>query len=269
MKKIKRKKRKVYRMIIYIMLFILIPFTIGSVYSYIIQSLKIEGVSSVKETEIIDICRGQVTYEISSWINGVDTQAYRITFTITNNGNKDYNDWDVYIDVPDDVQIISYSSAEIEIIGTKLKASSLYYNSNIQVDSSISFEVQFVTSSKNYEPTNISLNNCYYTLDNESNTNDNLNIEFQFVSMNGVQTYQYNVSVTNVGSDTITNWTFSIKKPNNVEMVNVWDANYIVKNESIEFSSMTYNGTLTPGTSANFGMMISTDVEQYSPELYE
>ena len=265
----KRRKIKRYRVFIYILLVILIPFTISSAYSYFIQPLNVDGVSTIKPPDTVNFCDGTVDYKINSWQNGADSYFYVITFTLTNNGNKNYNNWNVYFEIPDDTEVRSFSSVEVELSGKKLRAKNVHYNSTMQPGQSINFEIQLIMSNPNYEPTNISINDCYVNVDNSEVTENNVRVDFQFTSMTGVITYQYNIAVTNDGTDTITNWTIRMKKPSNAEIVNVWNANYIVTDEYIEFSNMTYNGTLSSGQTANFGMMITTDQYKFSPELYE
>lgn len=280
MKKIKRRKIKKYRICLYILLFILIVITMSSAYAYISNLLKIDGVISIKKPENVNICDGKLTYEIQSWSNTDNLYYYLLRFTLTNTSTKAYNTWDVYFDIPEDTQLLSYSSVDAEIVRNKLKVSSLNYNSYLQPDNSINFEVQLVTSNMYYEPTNISVNNCYITNDNPNDMpndgpNDDvygdLNINFDFISSyndeKAGKIYQYDVYVTNNTEDTITNWQFSIEKPSNYEIVNAWNCNYIVKNNVIEFSNMTYNGFLEPGAIARFGIMIRTDQQEYSPVI--
>ena len=85
-----RRRVKKYRIIIYILLVILVPFTISSAYSYFIQPMKIDGISTIKPPETVNFCDGTVDYKINSWPNGANSYFYVITFTLTNNGNKNY-----------------------------------------------------------------------------------------------------------------------------------------------------------------------------------
>lgn len=271
MRKIRRKKRiKIYRVFIYIILFILITIIMNSAYSYIIQSLGIDGTSSIKksETTIGSTCDSEVTYEINSWGNNDSGMNYRIIFTLENSGSKDYNGWNIYISIPSDFELTNYSSVEPEILGTTLKLSNVYYNSYVQAGQSTSFEIQFTTSNTNYEPSNISTNDCYINHDSESSS-DNLQVTFNFVTQNDTNTYQYDVVVTNISSSAITNWSFEIVKPSNASIINSWNTNYIVKDETIEFSNMSYNGNLSLGGSTTFGLILYTDEYQFSPKLYE
>ena len=99
MRKIKRKRRiKGYRVVIYIVLFILIALTINSAYSYIINSLKIEGKATIPKPETVNFCDGNLTYSINSWPNGANSYFYVIRFRLENNGPTNYNAWNVYFD---------------------------------------------------------------------------------------------------------------------------------------------------------------------------
>ena len=51
-----------------------------------------------------------------------------------------------FFDVPSDTELVTYSSTEASIIGTKVKASNVSYNSNVLSGDSISFEDLFYRS---------------------------------------------------------------------------------------------------------------------------
>lgn len=287
MHKIKRKNQKNKLKFVVIISFLLVSVLIIPAYAYMRQQLGVEGKTMILDTTENKLCDGSVTYEIYSWPNG-DLNYYKLSFKITNNSDNDYNFWDVYFDVPADAELHTYSSTEAERIGNKIKASNVVYNGNIKAGESTTFEVQLTTNKTDYEPTTITLNNCTTTSsdddsnndsndsnndsnvesgDNDIQENEKIDIEFKVVGSYGNYTYQYDVTINNNSTDRIEGWGFKIKKPENTKLTNAWNANYIIKEEEIEFSDAGYNNVIEPGQSVMFGMIIETDIYGYMPEL--
>jgi len=267
MRRIKKRRIKLYRLFLYFILVLSIALAGNYAYSRLINQLDINGVSKIEKTELGFACDADISYRMQKWpANNLET-SYIITFTLTNKGNKQYTDWHVNFDIPDDISSVFNSSSEMTITGTKMKLESLFYNATIAPGDSVVFEVQFTTNNSNYEPSNVTVNDCYIGVNN-SGVSNGLKIDFKFIQRTDFYVYQYNVTVTNNANYAINNWTFSIEKPSNGTIVNVWDANYIVKDDTIEFSNMTYNGSLQPGQSIGFGIMIGTDDEFYVPITY-
>lgn len=263
----KRKKIKLYRVFLYFTLFLSIALAGNYAYSRLMTKLDISGISQIEKTELGFACDADVTYEIQNWPGNTWGTTYRILFTLTNKGVKTYTDWHLNFDIPEDADAVFNSSSEMFITGTKLRLESLFYNSIVAPGDSVVFEVQLTTNNTNYIPSNITVNNCYEAVDNEGVHNE-LGIEYKFVQRADFYVYQYDIVVTNNANYAINNWAFSIKKPLNGRVVNVWNANYIVKGDSIEFSNVSYNGNLQPGQSATFGVMIGTDDAYYVPSTY-
>ena len=263
----KRKKIRIYRVFLYFVLFLSMALAGNYAYSKLITGLDINGISKIEKTELGFACDANVTYEIQMWPGDTWGTTYRILFTLTNKGIKTYTDWHVNFDIPDDADAVFNSSSEMTITGTKLRLESLFYNSIVAPGESVVFEVQLTTNNTNYEPSNITVNNCYEAVDNEGVHNE-LNIEYKFVQRADFYVYQYDIIVTNNANYAINNLSFSINKPSNGKIINIWNANYISKDNSIEFSNVTYNGNLEPGESATFGVMIGTDDAYYVPSTY-
>lgn len=275
MHKIRKKQKKKFKFIVLISI-LLVTVLIIPAYAYMQQQLGIEGKTLILDTSNDEACNGNVTYEIETWSNG-NLNYYKLTFKITNIGVEDYNYWDVYFDVPDDTELSTYSSTEAERIGNKIKASNVVYNGNIKAGESTSFEIQLTTNATNYEPTTISLNNCVSSSEGDNSggsSNDNdiekiegIDIEFKVVGSYGNYTYQYDVIVKNNSKNKIDGWNFKIKKPANTKLTNAWNANYIIKEEEIEFSNADYNNVIDVDQSVMFGIIMETDIYGYIPEI--
>lgn len=263
----KRKKHQKKKTIIIFILIFLFVILIVPAYAYMRKQLNIEGNASILVKQEENICKGTVTYKSEKWGSG-DKITYKLSFTILNNSDKDYNFWDVYFDVPEDTIISSSSSSVTERIGNKVKVSNEVYNSSIPVGETVSFEIQLITSNANYEPTSITINNCVANPDNNtSGSYKNLLIEFKQTNSYGTYNFQYDVIITNNGDTTLKGWNFSIEKDKNTELSNAWNANYIVKDDSIEFSNLEYNNEIAPQKSVSFGMTISTTNKDYFPTI--
>lgn len=261
-----RKKRTIIIITILISIVFLAP-----VYAYMRKQLSLEGTATIITEDTKKSCDGIITYTTNSWQSG-NLNYYHFSFTLTNNGGKDFNFWEIYFDVPNDSEILTYSSSEVSLVGTKLMAQNVSYNGTILPTNSVTFEVQMSTSEENYRPTNIVINNCYYEDDDtEENPNDDINgpldIKFVPVASYGNYTFQYDVTVTNTSTLTINEWEFAIEKLENTKINNIWNANYIIKEDSIILSNMTYNGTISPGDSITFGIIIDTDKRNFKPKV--
>lgn len=271
MKKINRRNRiRKKRTIIIITILISIVF-LAPVYAYMRKQLSLEGTATIITEDTKKSCDGIITYTTNSWQSG-NLNYYHFSFTLTNNGDKDFNFWEIYFDVPNDSEILTYSSSEVSLVGTKLMAQNVSYNGTILPANSATFEVQMSTSEENYRPTNIVINNCYYEDDDtEENPNDDidgpLDIKFVPVASYGNYTFQYDVTVTNTSTLTINEWEFALEKLENTKINNIWNANYIIKEDSIILSNMTYNGTISPGDSITFGIIIDTDKRNFKPKV--
>lgn len=269
MRRIERIKKKRKRRIILFSIIFLLTLFVAPAYAYLSQQLKLSGRSYILVEGNDVACEGNITYLIENWKNG-EQIYYKLTFTILNNSAEDYNFWDVYFDVPEDTSLVSYSSTEAEIIGSRVKASNAVYNANIKAGESASFEIQLATKKENYEPTIITINNCTADVNNDSTgDHENLLVEFKVTNSYGNYTYQYDVIITNNSSTTLRGWNFSIEKPVNIILSNAWNTNYIIKDSHIEFSNLEYNATIEPGQSVSFGAVITTDDINYKPKVVE
>lgn len=62
-----------------------------------------------------------------------------------------------------------------------------------------------------------------------------------------------NVTITNTGSTTINGWTLAWTFPNGQTITQLWNANYTQSGSQVSATSLSYNGTLTPGGNTAFG----------------
>ena len=159
MRKLNRlKKRKKFKLILTITILVAIVLVVPA-YAYMREQLGVTGKTQIVQQYTEDLCEGNVTYLVESWTSS-DDKYYKISFTITNDGDKEYNFWDVYFDVPSDAELSTFSSTEAVIVGNQIKASNVSYNGNLAPGASTSFEIQFTSNASDYEPKLIYINNC-------------------------------------------------------------------------------------------------------------
>lgn len=276
MNRIKLKKRK-KRNIMLVFGFIIGILLIVPAYAYMREQLKFDGKAKIIQS---DLCSGEIDYEIYKW-GGPDVYTYKLSLKLTNTGDKDYNFWKVYFDVPSDATVATYSASIAQIIGTKMEVSNESYNGFLIPGGSTNFEIQMTTSEESYEPTNFIIKNCTTSSSGSGESGgtggdsgesgddsiNNLEIEYKVVASYGNYIYQYDVVVKNVGTEKIDAWNFSIIKPVNTKVVNAWGANYVTGTDVIEFSNASYTGTINAGSSITFGLIIETDIFGYIPSL--
>ncbi|MFG3552904.1 cellulose binding domain-containing protein [Micromonospora sp. NPDC047557] len=61
------------------------------------------------------------------------------------------------------------------------------------------------------------------------------------------------VTIINTGSSTINGWTVNYNLPSGQNVTNAWSVTVTQIESGITSNNVSYNGTLSPGTSANFG----------------
>ncbi|MCI4064569.1 cellulose binding domain-containing protein [Micromonospora sp. R77] len=61
------------------------------------------------------------------------------------------------------------------------------------------------------------------------------------------------VTITNTGSGTINGWTMNYNLPSGQTVTNAWNATVTQSGSAITAKNVSYNGTLSPGASTNFG----------------
>lgn len=72
--------------------------------------------------------------------------------------------------------------------------------------------------------------------------------------------YQFNVTVTNVGTLATTGWEVSVTIPAAVTGLNCWNASCQLSSLTLLFENASYNGVIAPGGSTSFGVQFtSTD----------
>ena len=95
MNRIKRRKQKKKFLMLTIFLCIIAFLLVFPAYAYMRQNLDIKGNTNILDLGTDSECSATVNYEIYTWSNN-NTNYYRIVFSLTNNGSKDYNYWDVF-----------------------------------------------------------------------------------------------------------------------------------------------------------------------------
>jgi hypothetical protein len=65
--------------------------------------------------------------------------------------------------------------------------------------------------------------------------------------------YTVEVTITNKGASTINGWTLGYNLPSGQTITGSWNANVTQSGSAVKATNVSYNGTLSPGASTNFG----------------
>lgn len=80
--------------------------------------------------------------------------------------------------------------------------------------------------------------------------------------------YQYTITVTNNTSQTINSWALSANFNQSVSLGSGWNGNYSTSGSSVAISSMSYNGSLSPGQSASdIGFIVNCSSDPGIPSI--
>ncbi len=76
--------------------------------------------------------------------------------------------------------------------------------------------------------------------------------------------YQYNITVTNIGNETVDSWAFSTGVPDDLRSLSCWNGICTHENETLHVENESWNGTIEPGQSqTNIGVEFRTQDDNY------
>jgi cellulase/cellobiase CelA1 len=77
-----------------------------------------------------------------------------------------------------------------------------------------------------------------------------------------------NVTFTNTGSTAINGWNLTWTFPNGQTITQLWNGNYTQSGGTVSVTNASYNGTIAPGGSTNFGFNGSWNGSNSSPTAF-
>ena len=80
---------------------------------------------------------------------------------------------------------------------------------------------------------------------------------------NGKYFYQYDFTLTNIGTANISSWNAVLDYPTGVSMVSGWSAGFSLTGNKLTISSLDYNGALTPGQVITFGVQLTMNTDSF------
>lgn len=286
MKKKKRgKSNNKFNKKIILMIFVLSLFFIGIGYSLLSEKIKITG-----KVKVYPKVEPKLDFDVEttikdSWYSNQE-YFYNIGLKIINNSNIDTTSWKINFDIPKDSKITQNWNLSYNIQAMKLNITNVSYNSIIRKNSSE--EVGLILSSKsssNFIPknmiliiyTDISPNGTEIKIKDiqEPEVPDETNrMKVEFIKgnswqENGKYAIQFKIKITNISVQKINSWEFSIGDINEILLKEYWNVNYILTNDKLKFSNVSYNGKLDPNASCEFGCTIISNKKDYIPLLLE
>ncbi|SBT52643.1 GH12 family glycosyl hydrolase domain-containing protein [Micromonospora auratinigra] len=76
------------------------------------------------------------------------------------------------------------------------------------------------------------------------------------------------VTITNTGSSTINGWTMNYNLPSGQTVTNAWNATVTQSGSALTAKNVSYNGTLSPGASTNFGYQATLSGAYSAPSSF-
>lgn len=249
-----------------IILFLLSLTIIGVGYSLLSQELKLEGKTTLIKQEP-EKERVRLTYQKQEWGSGPYTAQYDIT--LENISDETFDGWTIYIPIPEGAELSSCWNVKCSIENNKLVLTNDANNGNLSIGAKLAFGVILKTPVSNFELENpvFSPNEDIVTPPEEAG--DEIKVSYvqaqKWFATDGYH-IEYNITVTNKGTETIDGWSFKLKMPSTVRYASSWGCNYIEQTDGIIFSNVSYNGELAPNASTTFSCTIVSQDENFKLE---
>lgn len=269
-KKAKSQNNKKIRLLVLFSLVFLVFISTG--YAILKTSLNIVATTTLN----LEDSKNNQNYEITdSWYNDF-RKYYNIKINVKNDKSVETTGWKISFNIPSDVESIESPNALVEISNGKVIFKNKEYNSVIQPNGSVEFSFIFKTANEEYTPTNIYQELFFYeesdTSNDESEVIENdIKKEIVLKSNWGDETQgyvmQYDIVLTNLSQHNIQNWTLSLNNAYNFEIVNIWNGNYVKKDDTIIITGLDYNSSIKSGESVNIGIQIKSNIYKYKPNI--
>jgi cellulase/cellobiase CelA1 len=80
--------------------------------------------------------------------------------------------------------------------------------------------------------------------------------------------FQASVTIANNGSTAINGWTIKWTFPGDQKISQLWNASYTQSGEQVTATGLSYNATIAPGSSVNFGFTGTYTSNDSSPTAF-
>lgn len=261
-----RKFKKSKKPIVIFLIFVAVMLTIGTAYSYLNQTLHLNGKASISgiisdDIEHGKVCQNTITSKtVTSWTDGYKTH-YTMNFKLTNNNSEPIYHWHVAFKIPSDATDISTNDAEYEVKDGYILVNGVDYNSYVQVGSSIEFKVTVATT-MTYEVNDVEIYDCGY----EQSAASNIDLETVITPGGSWGTYvsQYTIDIKNNSTSVPNSWKIEIEVPSGSSILSLWNGDYVLKDNLLVITNKSYNGSIGIGSSQQIGMQIQTNIKDFT-----
>lgn len=260
-----RRKREKNHFMKIVIVFVLCTLTISVGYSLLQQSLSVSGTANLLAQPIPTGLRSEnlvLTYEMQTWGNG--NVSYQYNFKLTNDGNKTVDNWSIDILVPSKTSIVDSWVAESTIDGNYLHIVPGDSDGQLEPGESLNFGVQITNKTSGYVIETVTIKELEAETPGGDNpdapASPNLNVTFSKDSSwgnPGAYTISYSVSLTNTGTEKISNWYFGFYLPQGCSIANGYNFNYVNQDGHVLVSGLNWNKNLNPGESISFGFQMN------------
>lgn len=262
------KKNKNNDIFILIIIYFICFIFISSAYSFFSEQLELKGQAGFSNQEDKDY---EYDYLIqNSWESG-GYYYYHYNVNVTYKGSDNIVGWQINIDVPISTEINGcYNANECIVNNNILRITNGSWNGELTNNSVVSISFIIKTTEKNYVVIISSIN--FYKneettdpsteIDDDSQTNNsiegnvlaNLNIQNSWGN-----TTQYELELVNNSNINLSSWEVRCQVPEGAKISNIWGGNYILKDNILILSGLSWNQSLLIGnTNKNLGFQLET-----------
>lgn len=269
-KKAKSKNRtKIKLLTIFSLVFLVF---VSSGYAILKINIDIVTVATINQKELEENDDFEI---IDNWYNDF-RKYYHIKINIKNDQAVETIGWEVTFDIPSDVEMIESPNALVEISNGKVVLKNKDYNSVIQPNNNIDFSIIFKTIDEDYVPTNFN-KELFFLEDTIIDDKDDeilsgslkkeITLKNNWGGKEEGYIMQYELKLTNQSDTTIKNWSIELIDSSKFEIINIWNGNYIIKDNIVTITPMDYNDSISAYESMEIGFQIKSDIYLYKPEF--
>lgn len=282
MRKIRKKEKKKIGLKFMVIIFVVSLMTISIGYSYLSQFLSVEATGTIVSQEIMqDEFKTDnllFTYEEKNKWYSSGVYNYQYDCVLENIGTQDYENWEIVIHFPKDMQFLSGWSANYsQNLGELIVSSD---GTSLNSGQSVSFGFQFSTKNGNFNISKVTMdgnliniggnNNNPGTGSNSGGSSDDgdggtisveLTPSYKITNTwsDGVNNfYQIEVTLANNTKLNTSSWSINAHLPSGSTITQNWNCNYINKDDYVTLSNVDYNANIMTNSNVSFGIVVSS-----------
>jgi len=274
-----RRRKKQFPVLIIFFVASLFCFSIG--YSLLQERLSITGKGSIvveeKEEEYF-------TYTVveNSW-GGNGTYVRQYQFKLLNIKDVQYISWSGIATVGKNDKISGCWNAICSIENGILTIKNEGYNATVNPNGTVEFGIiiEHVESDTNlsdikfYGVADGQVENNVSSVDlleeiEEETIDSSMEVTYKAGNAwveNGKYIQQFEISIKNNRETAITSWQIDLKRKSNYEIYAAYGTNFIEMSDLLRFSNVDYNGTIKPGETVSFQIVLASATNSFDIEI--